>query len=319
MKSSCGLSRTIVAAGFGGVVFAGVAAQSAHADRLMLLSGETIEVSNLSVSDSTVSFSHPVLGDLELARDQVREIEEASVPGHFEQQASLGALQDEAAAEDPVPEWTGSFTGAFTGTSGNSQSVGLVALAEVNRETDRMITHFGAGYFLSTADGDRSENRFTFTARNDWLLPDSPWFIFADATFDYDEFQSWEYRINGHVGPGYVIVDNDRYMAKARAGIGFVKEFNSPNDDLRGEALLGIEGEWTISEKQSLAYDATIYPDLNDGGEFRTIENLMWKLELDEATNMSLAAGIQHEYQSQTGPGQEKNDFRVFIGLNFSF
>ena len=320
MSSSCRLSRTVAAAGFGGVVFVGLVAQPASADRLMLLSGETIEVTKLSVSDTSVSFSHPVLGDMTLARDQIREIEENHAPGRFEQQASLGALQDEdAAAEDRAPEWSGSFTGALTGTSGNSESVGLVALAETSRETNHMITKVGAGYFLSTSDGDRSENRLTITGRNDWLFPDSPWFVFADATFDYDEFQSWEYRISGHVGPGYVLVDNERYKAKALAGIGFVKEFNSPNDDIRGEALIGIEGEWTISEKQSLAYDATIYPDLNDGGEFRTIENLMWKLELDEETNMSLAAGLQHEYQSQTGPGQDKNDFRIFIGLNFSF
>ncbi len=320
MSKSCWLSWPKAATVFGGVLFAGMPAGSANADRVMLLTGETMEVTNLAVTDSTVRFDHPVLGSVELSRDQVRGVETARERGRFEEAAALGAIQDEAMAEpEPASEWEGSVTLAFSGTSGNSESVGFVGLADVKRETDRMITSLDTGYFFASSGGDRSENRFTLGGVHDWLFPDSRWSIFVDGRYDLDEFQSWDYRISSHVGAGYHLVDEANYQARLRGGIGFVKEFNSANDDVRPEALFGVEGEWKISDKQSLTYDATIYPDLDDAGEFRSIENLAWEVLLDEATNMSLSAGVQHEHQSQVSAGRDKDDFRVYAGLNFSF
>jgi hypothetical protein len=36
---------------------------------------------------------------------------------------------------------------------------------------------------------------------------------------------------------------------------------------------------------------------------------------MDEEMNLSLTAGVRHEHQSQVDPGDDKNDLRIYAGL----
>ena len=65
--------------------------------------------------------------------------------------------------------------------------------------------------------------------------------------------------------------------------------------------------------------DSTIYPDLDNTGEFRTLTNANWSALLDEETSMSLTAGLFHEYQSDVPSDVDKNDVKLFVGLKFDF
>jgi putative salt-induced outer membrane protein YdiY len=237
--------------------------------------------------------------------------------------AALAVFQEEAATEEAAEEepgkWKSRFDLGFGGSFGNTDTQTLHIGIGSQRVTEHDRTFLDAHYWLGFTDGDRDENKATAGIRHDWLLPDSPWFFFATGRVDYDEFQSWEYRVGPHVGVGYEFINNDEFLLAGRAGIGFNKEFNSEDEPFTWEALLGGDFVWRISDRQTFEIHTDIYPELEDPNSFRSITTAGWALSLAEDSNMSLIAGVRHEYQSEVDPDTDHNDWRINFGLGFDF
>ncbi len=276
---------------------------------ITLSSGETIQAEIIELTATEVRLRHAVLGELTLDRGQI------TLPRH--ETPALAMLQD---AETEAPkEWHTSVVVGGGLATGNTENANLAATIVATRENDETKTVLDAGYFFSSSDSDRTDNKATVGIVHDWFIPDSKWFYFADARLDYDEFQSWEERLSGHVGVGYELAKNDDFWLTGRVGLGAITEFNSPNEDVRLEALAGLDGAWQITAKQALEFSTTIYPDLDETGEFRWVSAVGWSVLLDEEMNLSLKAGVADEYQSLVAPGIKHNDLRAFAGLQFDF
>jgi putative salt-induced outer membrane protein YdiY len=319
-------SRVLVAAAAGLVADAGVFAAS----QIKLSSGETLVVELVEVTAETVRFVHPVLGEVSVPASKVTILPDAVEAGTPSPGAPAVTPAPPMTPPPPPPaplpaepprqkEWKFKLVIGGALTEGNSQAASFNSVFTAVRETQRHKTALDAGYFFTSSDGDRSENRLTTGGRHDWLNPGSKWFYFADARYDLDEFQSWDHRVNGHVGLGYKLIEPPPFKFNALAGIGAVKEWGSDNEDVRPEALFGIEGEYTFAEKHSLVFSSTVFPDLLELGEFRWVNAAGWTFLLDKETRLSLNAGVQHEYQSQVDEGREHNDLRVTAGLGLEF
>lgn len=299
---------------------------SAYADRVSLITGDVLIGEVTSQTADEVIVMHDVLGQLVIPRSQVGLVE---VDGADDTTTAPLATPEEAIVEvqpadpiepaDEVSEWKSHLSLSTASSFGNTDTqvfqVGVTSLRE--RPADR--TKLDALYYYGATSGDRSDNRFSAGFLHDWLMPDSPWLWFADGRYDYDEFQSWEHRINAHLGAGYQLVDEEDLQVTVRGGLGFVREFKSANQDWRPEALFGGDFTWQISEKQKLTGGTTIYPDLDDMGEYRVVSGLDWSMLLDEERAMSLKAGLAHEYQSTVAAGIDEHDLRLYAGLQFDF
>lgn len=309
------MRRGIVVAGLlaFGICNAGLAVETP----IRLSTGEVIHVDVIEATDSTIKFKHPVLGEVTVDRASV-EILNAEASERVAEMTRPPA-EEVPPPEEPKSPWKTRITAGGALTDGNSESASLNAGLLVTRETERMVTKFDAAYFYAESDGERSENRFTSGIQNDWLNPGSKWFYFARGRFDADEFQSWDTRVSGHGGVGYRLFEEDPFKLNLRAGAGATKEFGSDDEELRPELLFGFDGSWKVTDNSELVFDSTIYPDLDNTGEFRTLSNVGYSVLLDEATSLSLTAGLQHEYQSDVDPGREKSDIRLFAGLALEF
>lgn len=283
---------------------------------IRLSTGEVITVDVIEATAETIKFAHPVLGEITVPRASV-ELLDAQAADEVSKMAAKAAAPPEP--EKPKSPWKTKITAGGALTDGNSETLSFHAGVVVLRETERMTTKVDAAYFYAENSGDRSENRFTSGIQNDWLNPDSRWFFFARGRFDADEFQSWDSRVSAHGGVGYRLFREDPFKMNLRAGAGATKEFGSDDEELRAELLFGVDGSWKVSDRSSLVYDSTIYPDLSNTGEFRTLSNLGYSILLHNGTNLSLTAGLQHEYQSDVDPGREKSDLRIFTGLAMDF
>ena len=264
---------------------------------------------------AVVALSAPALASLSLEPD-------AADTGVLSPEAAVlfGALQEEVAAEAPVASpWTSKVNAGGSASFGNTDKQDAFAIFTTQREQADQKTSIRAGYYYGATDGDRSDNKFEASLRNDWYLNDSPWSIFAQAEYKYDEFQSWEHRVTGFVGAGYQFVKEDDFEFSGRVGLGGAQEFNSPNDDFRFEAVIGADLRWDMTEKTELTASTEIFPSLSDGGEFRTLSRVGVATLLDEELNMSFTAGLEHEHQSENVAPSEKDDFRVLFGLQFEF
>jgi len=289
----------------------------AMADVIHLVGGNKITATIIEVHDDRIVVQHEALGRLEISRERIVSIE-SEPPAEGEAEAPP-AEPPPPPPDEPAPKWKSSFTLGASGSFGNSDTqnvtIGLSSVYDQGLE----ITKIDLNYYLDMSNGDRTDNRFNANVRHDWLMPDSPWLYFAQARYDYDRFQSWEHRFSAHGGFGYRLVDTPEHRLSVRAGAGFSKEWKSPEQEFRPEILGGLDWDWTISEKQSIHVDTTIFPDLDNTGEFRTLTNANWSALLDEETAMSLTAGVFHEYQSDVPSDTDKNDVKIFVGLKFEF
>ena len=218
------------------------------------------------------------------------------------------------------PLWDQQIEAALNISEGNTENsnirVGYVGVRET--ETSRLT--LDAAYYYGTDGGTTSENRATAGALHDWLLPDSKWIIFAQARADYDQFNSWRYRLSGFGGVGYELVDNDTWYFTPRAGAGVTKEFGSGRNELIPEGLLGFDTGWYISDRQSLEMTYRYYPSFADVAEYRMVTTAGWKMDLDNiGDGLGLSAGLLHEYQSEVDPGADESDLKIFAGLLYDF
>jgi len=310
-------------------------------DIIRLSTGESLVVQVLAVEEDLVTFNHPSLGTMTVPRSVVTEIvrgvpREVAVapatpavqpeappppappaPTAAEAEPTVDAVADDAA--DPK-RWKFKLTFAGGGAAGNTENVNFLLRFRGNRETEETRASFETSYFYGSTDGQKSDNRFGAAVRNDWLMPDSRWFVFARGRYDYDEFQSWLHRVQGFAGVGYELIQPPKFELNVLAGIGVIKEWKSQNDDVRMEGLFGLEGAYDIAENHRFVFATTIYPDLTeDIGEFRWVNSAGWTWRFNTKSPMALSAGLEHEYQSTVDPGRDRNDIRVFAGVDWDF
>lgn len=316
-----------------------------RADLIRLNTGEVLQGKVVATTAEVVTFSHPVLGELKIpaANVQATALGDAPLPPlpvdpnspAVAQPAPVVAPQPAPApAPEPTepageeikpapyqlfPGWDSSFEFGFSGSTGNSEQTNVYAAFKTLNETASDRWKIDASYLFAKQDGERTENEFTTGVLKDWLLPDSPWFYFAQGRYDYDEFESWDQRValNGGIGLDWIKQENLRVTF--RVGGGAKREFGSDNDEWTPEGLAGAEVEWKITDRQTFNAATTYYPDLSDTSEFRIISSADWTLKIDKMDGVSIKLGVKHEYESEVDPGNDRNDLKYFGALVFDF
>jgi putative salt-induced outer membrane protein YdiY len=277
-----------------------IASAVAHADSIKLKNGDVLNGTIVEQDDKRVVLQHEQLGRLEIPRDNI----------------------EPAVAQTQQPqkdERKTKFDLAANGSWGNTDKQTLRVAIASDHETEENRLKLDTSYTTGWSNGERDENKFTAGGLHDWYMQNSPWLLFADGRYDFDDFQTWQHRLASHGGFGYRFRRTETLKLTGRLGAGAVKEWGSEEDDLRPEGLVGVEAWWKVSDRQSVSAEATFYPYLDDMGEYRVVSKLDWSVLVDSARNMSLTAGLLYEYQSVVDPGFKRYDLDIFAGVRFEF
>ena len=151
----------------------------------------------------------------------------------------------------------------------------------------------------------------------DWLFSESRWFMFTRSRFDYDDFRTWEFRLQGDAGVGYEFIKWETFTLRGRTGPSVVQEWNE--NQFRAEWLAGPELVWNLTPNQKLEASNFIYYSFTPWGEFRNVSNLNWKWDLAQKPALSLKAGLENEYQSDVASGDKKNDLKYYTSIGIDF
>lgn len=273
-----------------------------RAETFKLANGDKVSGQVVERTQDTITLDNPVLGRIEIPVAKLAP-EKPPRPGLF--------------GTDFLAGWTRNFQLGLNGQEGNKVSSDFTSILDLDYEDESRRWAVEAAYFYSSSDHEASKNNGRLSVEHDWLFPGSRFFAFAGGRADYDQFQSWEYRIQGRGGLGYEFVKTDRFKLRGRVGPSVTREFNA--DQFFVEALVGIEGSWKINEKLSVEASNTIYPALNQLGEYRNVSSLSWRWKLAEDPSLSLNVGVNNEYQTDVPEGNRHNDFKYFgtVGLGF--
>jgi len=216
-------------------------------------------------------------------------------------------------------KWSFGLDFSMNTTSGNT-----------NEETTRLGTHIkrtlpnermklDGAYYHKKNTGKVTDNEITVGYLKDWLNPGSRWFFFGSGRFDYDEFESWEKRMNLQIGPGYSLIESDDVLLNFRLGAGGRKEWGSKNSNLKFEGLAGIDFAWELTNKQTIETSVWFFPVITDFDDYRTRSSLNWRYKLSRESDISLLFGVLHEIQSIVDPGDDDTDSRIYTGIQLEF
>lgn len=292
------------------------------------LSGELIE-QNAKI----VLLDHPVFGKVEVPTAHIREMGPPAEVSASTQAAAAspadidaGEIRLPSDTDESVQEDLGLFgTGwlaywkrrldlGVAGSNGNSDSLQVnLAFSADYESPDTRINH-KVDYFRAESDHDLSDHSFYTSVNRDWLLPDSPWFRFAEGRFDIDQFKEWNYRINANGGVGYEFSNTPDWRVLGRSGLGFQRTFGGDEAEAIPEAMFGLETRWRMNNFQRVEFANTIYPNLTAPSELRNLTSLDWILDLNTYMGVALKVGLSNEYNSASDEEKE-NDFKYTASL----
>lgn len=238
----------------------------------------------------------------------------------------IAADQDEAGAGLDAAQiersffrgWKGNVEGGLNGSSGNSDNMSLRFGVAGVRDTRAMKTSASLGYTYATSDGEKTKSRAVFEARNDWNLS-GRWVIFAQGKVEFDEFQDWDWRLSGFVGPGYYFIRNERTNLMGRVGAGLTREIGGSRNEIIPEGLVGFDFDHKLTEREKVFVSAEWLPDLSELWEYRANARAGWEVLIDPEVNMSLKVGVENRYNHNPGPDRKKNDFEYFMVIGWNF
>lgn len=297
----------------------------AFADEVKLSNGDVLTGTIVETTDAGVVLDHPALGKITIPKEQL-----ATPPAAPEAPADQPPAPAVPETPPAPPEqtsaikvffagWNGKLEIGFSGSDGDSDTFNLRLAGELKRENDETRLKLDTAYFLSTSSGTQTENKFTAGVRHDWLIPDSPWFFFAEGRVDIDNFAGYDWRLSGAVGPGYQFVKNEKYELLGRIGLGAYKEFGSNDNKIHPELVAGLEGLWNISANQKITGSIEVRPALDELSKVRIVSKVEYSLKLPEWDNTSLKLGVEDEYETKPSAGSSRNDVKYYGALVYEF
>lgn len=291
------------------------------ADIVVLSSGEQLEVTIVDRGESALQVHHEILGDFKIQTKDIASIEQTS-PEKNSNEAADGKESEEdiTTLED---SWNQNVRLGLGYQKGQKKSSDISLTYHADHTEDEHKIAIDISYRFAESDDDRTLNRFASTLGNTWYQTDSRWDIFTNLQFDWAEFQSWDQRLLGDFGAQYELLKNmegeHEFILSIRLGSGLRQEFNSEDDELIPEGLLGFIVEWSVSDKQALLVDSTWYPDYNDSSNYRLVTNAQWNLQFDSTNKLIFSVGLHHEYNSVVDTGIKKSDLQLTAGIKYLF
>jgi putative salt-induced outer membrane protein YdiY len=277
-----------------------------QADTLILANGDRLTGEIVAWGVDTVVIEHPQLGEVELALEQLR-LDTGDPPNH----GLLGT--------DFLRGWTRSLSVGANGKSGNTENENLNVGLDMDYTDDFKRWKVAGRYFFASEDGSTTDSYGRFDLRRDWLLPDSRWFWRASGRYQFDKFESWKQRFVLFGGPGYHLLEGGSHDLDGVVGVGFTRE-EGDRDDNKGEAVVGFDYRWKLSEELSFSFANNAFTELvPDAGNLRnmTTSELRWALTKDPA--LSLKVGVENEYETEVERGDEKNDLYYYLSIGLGF
>jgi putative salt-induced outer membrane protein YdiY len=211
--------------------------------------------------------------------------------------------------------WRHEVEAGVNGSTGNSETLNLHLGYNGAYKDENHGWKLTTAYDKARSDGEVSRNQFFADLLKDWYRSDNPWFAFAQGRYDWDEFKDWDYRLSASGGIGYEFIKTESWYLVSRFGFGGNKTYGGEEELFTREATLGLDAAWTISERESVDFKTTFYPNLDESDEYRNITSFNWRLTISEQGTLAMKIGLINEYDTQPAPDTEKNDFKYNLSL----
>jgi hypothetical protein len=306
----------------------GTAISSARAERVRLISGDVLIGRVVSKSDKTLTLDHPVLGTLTLSMDKIESIDAPvllpkarTAPTSAAAKATTSpkpAKEKATTARTFLADWDLSLALGLTSDDHNGTDTlnfNTRLAATRSRDMDRDKFQFQA--FIADREGEKSREDMHGQYQHDWLNRPSPWFTYAQADYDHDDFKHYEHRLSGLGGVGYDPSLEEKPGPAFRAGLGATGEWGGPQPT-DNASLFGGEVSWQLDPNNKVevgAQAAPVFEEAISGRRYLTTAG--WTTRLTQT--LSFRLGMRHERDTRVPDSIARDDRRIFGSVVLKF
>lgn len=206
-----------------------------------------------------------------------------------------------------------------SGTDGNTQSGSLRSTLRATKKEGLNEVAIDATYQFATSDSRTTQDRFNAVGRYDRLMAESRWRYFASGSYEADRFRDWDHRWTSGGGFGFQTIVEDDTSVLARGGMSLAQDVGGFNDDIRTEAILGMDLSHQIDERQKITGTIDFLPNVSDFDEFRVNARAGWEFLIDPESNLSLRIGGEERYDATAVGRSKRNDLSYYMVLAVEF
>jgi putative salt-induced outer membrane protein YdiY len=207
----------------------------------------------------------------------------------------------------PLDGWSNSVEFGLNGSSGNSETTSVQLGADLQRITETYRFTVDIDYQKTQASGSETQNNGRMNVSFDRLIGNSNWTTFTKMGLEYDEFKSFDLRVNMNAGLGYYWIKNEATSVITRFGAGASREIGGVDDDWAPEAVFGYEIAHQLTARQKIKGQMEYFPQWDDFNSYRIVSDVSWEILLDGIDNLSLKLAATDRYDS-TPHGLDPND-----------
>lgn len=237
--------------------------------------------------------------------------------------AQAPAAAQSAPAQPAEGPWSGSVSGGYLGTTGNSKASSANVTARLEYASGPW-THTGraSANLASQREGSTAE-AYTLLGRTRFNFAER-FYVFGSVDGIADRFSSFEYQVAEAVGLGWNAILPPKHRLDLEAGPGFrqtrlrdaretplVDESGTENDVI---GLARLEYEWTISENASFLQKGSA-----TAGSDNTYYESISELKAGLLGSLSLVLGYIVRHNTDVEPGFQKTDTQTTISLEYAF
>ncbi len=214
--------------------------------------------------------------------------------------------------------WNSNAEFGINGSSGNASTLALQTGLELKRKTDLYTFAIDTDYRQASSRNVTTEDNGRVNIDYDRVLANKSWSAFGKLGLEWDEFKSFDLRINTNAGLAYNWIRTDDTTFITRFGAGASKEIGSPDDNWTPEAVFGIDAERQLTERQKVKAKIDYFPAWEDFSNYRIVADASWEILLDGSDNLSLKLSATDRYDS-TPQGAKPNDVYYSLLLLYKF
>jgi putative salt-induced outer membrane protein YdiY len=239
-------------------------------------------------------------------------------------QSQTFRVEDVAAINKPKPKWTGSLSGAWASTHGNTKAESLTASANAVRrsEKDRITVNadYGRGKQRDPDTGEEktTEDWWRAKAKYDYFLS-KKLFAFIDGRYEKDSVALLDRRVVFGGGAGYQWIESEPMNLSTELGLASLYEKFDNTTDSNSELSLqaGYNFDRQLNNTVKFLHDLTYYPALEQFSDYY----LTTTAELRASLTKTMFANFKaiFNYDETPAPGQGSTDVKYLLGIGLTF
>lgn len=231
-------------------------------------------------------------------------------------------LLAEAREEQKMPEleWTRKAALSYSQKGGNEVQSNGAGDIYINRKTPGDEATLKVSGYIDTEDSKTDSRSYHGLVRyaNSFGMG-KKWFQFGKVEGSKDTTANIDYRVTPSYGVGYWFKDEKDFKLRVDGALGweYTKYVDATRSD--SEAIFSPSGhlEKRFRDNLSFIQDLTLYPSLEEAGEYRLrsestltgriVEQLAWRFSFID------------DLDSDPSAGTKKNDYQFLSGVEYSF